>query len=569
LRCLHRICTANAPPDRFSLHPARALNKLQQSEPVMPLSRRPRDLSFALKVGVALILVVVADLMSWGHRIGWTLGVFALLLTLAATALHPDARRDAKARWALIAATALAILLAWSPSLLAWLLFWAMLSLAVLLPRAARFDDAWRWSQRLVAQAVVGLAGPWLDLGRTRKAGRMTRGWNWRGIVPLLALPVAGGAIFLTLFAAANPVIGQVLSTLRFPTISADLFWRAVFWLMVLTLAWGALRPRRRRALPTGKARPPVDLAGVSVASVTLSLIVFNVLFALQNGLDALILWGGAGPPAGMTLAQYAHRGAYPLIATALLAGLFVLVTLDPRMPTAKVPLIRILVVAWVGQNLFLVASSILRTVDYVQAYSLTPLRIAALIWMGLVGLGLVLICWRMLRGKSGAWLINANTGAALVVLVVACGIDLGAVAAAWNVRHAREIGGQGPELDVCYLNRLGPSALVSLVEAERRSTSPELTDRVAWVRERATIEMRTRQADWRAWNPRDALRLERVRLLEREQPLAYSARTYPRECDGRPVVPAAPEPPPVVQLPSGAPVAAQGVYPLTPSPEH
>jgi hypothetical protein len=546
----------------------------------MPLSRRPRDLSFTLKASAALALAVVADLLFWGHRIGWTLGAFALLLTLAATALHPHARRDLKAGWALVAATVLAILLAWAPSLLGWLLFWAMLSLAVLLPRAARFDDAWRWSQRLVAQAVVGLFGPWLDLRRARKAGRTTTpGWNWRGIVPLLALPVVGGAVFLTLFAAANPVIGQALSNLRLPAFSGDLFWRAVFWLMVLTLAWSLLRPRRRRALPTGKTRPLANVAGVSIASVTLSLIVFNGLFALQNGLDAVILWGGAGPPAGLTLAEYAHRGAYPLIATALLAGLFVLVALDPRMPTAKVPLIRVLVVLWVGQNLFLVASSILRTVDYVQVYSLTRLRIAALVWMGLVGLGLVLICWRMLRGRSGAWLINANAAAALVVLVAACGVDLGAVAAAWNVRHAREAGGQGPELDVCYLSELGPSALVSLVEAERRSTSPELADRVAWVRERALIDLRTRQADWRAWTPRDALRLERVRALERERPLIHGARGYPRQCDGRPVMLPEPEPPPEPspspQPPSyDAPATSQDVLPSTPdpltkSPEH
>jgi hypothetical protein len=275
------------------------------------------------------------------------------------------------------------------------------------------------------------------------------------------------------------------------------------------------LRPRRRRILPTGKTRPVVDLAGVSVASVTLSLIVFNALFALQNGLDAVILWGGAGPPAGLTLAQYAHRGAYPLIATALLAGLFVLVALDPRRSTAKVPLIRILVVAWVAQNLFLVASSILRTVDYVQAYSLTRLRIAALVWMGLVGLGLVLICWRMLRGKSGAWLINANAAAALLVLAAACVVDLGAVAAAWNVRHAREMGGQGPELDVCYLNTLGPSALVSLVEAERRSTSPELT-RSRRLVAGAGRDRSARPAERLArWTPRNALSLR----VERERP--------------------------------------------------
>ena len=83
-----------------------------------------------------------------------------------------------------------------------------------------------------------------------------------------------------------------------------------------------------------------------------------------------------------MTLAGYAHRGAYPLIATALLAGLFVLVTLRPGSDTVRIPLIRRMVVLWVAQNVFLVASSILRTRDYIDAYSLTRLRVAALAWM-------------------------------------------------------------------------------------------------------------------------------------------------------------------------------------------
>ncbi|CAN5139804.1 DUF4173 domain-containing protein [soil metagenome] len=532
----------------------------------MPLSRRPRDLSFALKASAALALMVIADLLFWGHDIGSTLGAFALLLTLGATAFHPAARRDAKAGWALVAATVLSMVLAWAPSLLAWILFWASLSLAVLLPRAQRFDDAWRWSQRLVAQAVVGLAGPWIDLAKARKTSRTTRAWNWRAVAPLLALPVVGGGVFLALFAAANPVIAKALSVIRLPAFSADLFFRTLFWLIVLTLAWGVLRPRRRRALPVGRTRPVASIAGVSVASVTLSLIVFNALFALQNGLDAVILWGGAGPPAGLTLAQYAHRGAYPLIATALLAGLFVLVALDPRMPTAKVPLIRGLVVVWVAQNLFLVASSILRTVDYVEAYSLTRLRIAALVWMALVGLGLVLICWRMLRGKSGAWLINANAGAALLVLTTSCVVDLGAVAAAWNVRHAREVGGQGPELDVCYLNRLGPSALVSLAELERRPISPELADRVAWAREGALIDLRARQSDGHGWTARGALRLARVEVLERERPLGMPV--HERECDGRPLaMPMPPEPAPPVMTYDPAP--APPTTPLTQGPEH
>lgn len=98
----------------------------------------------------------------------------------------------------------------------------------------------------------------------------------------------------------------------------------------------------------------------------------------------------------------------------------------------------------WVGQNLLLVASSLLRTADYIEVYSLTRFRIAAMIWMVLVGVGLGLICWRLLRNKSANWLINANVGTTLVVLAIVSAVDLGAVAASWNTRHAREIDGQG-----------------------------------------------------------------------------------------------------------------------------
>jgi hypothetical protein len=534
----------------------------------MPPFRRPRDLTFAIKASAAAALVVVADLLFYGHPFGATVGVFALLLTLAATLLHPAARRDPKALFALAAAAVLALIQVETPSLLASLLFWALLSLAALAPRALGFDDAWRWSQRLLAQAAVGLAGPWLDLRRARRAGRTGPRGRWNQVVPLLALPVLGGAVFLALFAMANPVISNALAALRLPTLGSDFGWRVMFWLTVLVLTWGVLRPRRRRVLPVGKARRGVVLAGVPVASVVLSLIVFNALFALQNGLDAVILWGGAGPPAGLTLAEYAHRGAYPLIATALLAGLFVLVFLAPSSPTAKVPSVRVLVVAWVAQNLFLVASSILRTLDYVQAYSLTRLRIAALVWMGLVALGLVLVCWRMLRGKSGAWLINTNAAAALIVLAASCVVDLGAVAAAWNVRHAREVGGRGPRLDVCYLNQLGASAAVSLVELERGPLPEGLDDRVAAVREEAVQALRDRQAAWRGWSWRGARRLARIDALQTGRPAAVSAWAPDgRDCDGAPMHvsegAAMPEPP------APEPVGLATSPPLTESPEH
>ncbi|MBO9707871.1 MAG: DUF4173 domain-containing protein [Caulobacter sp.] len=538
----------------------------------MPPTVRPRrDLSFVLKIAAALVLATAADVVFWRPG-GSATGGFALALTATVALLVPRAARDPKAICALAAALVLALVLVEAPGPLAWILFWSALTLAVLLPRAARFDDAWRWSQRLAAQAVVGAFGPLLDAWALSRLGKGARRWSWGSLVAVLALPLAGGALFLTLFAAANPVIAQVLSNLHLPRISEEAILRAVLWLIALTGVWGVLRPRRRRALPAIARRRSPAGPPVPAASVTLSLLVFNLLFLMQNGLDAAILWGGAGLPEGVTLAQYAHRGAYPLIATALLAGLFVLLFLDPRSPLARDRLVRWLVVAWVAQNLFLVASSILRTVDYVETYSLTRLRIAALAWMVLVGLGLVLVCWRMLRGRSGAWLINANALAAVVVLTLGCTIDLGSVAAAWNVRHAQEIDGQGAALDLGYLRALDDSALVSLAELERRAV-PELADRATYVRELGEARLRERQSDWRTWTWRGARRLARLDAFRSQQPVRPSLageRTY----GGTILQPQPPAKPPVAEPPVAGPpvaeVAADVAAPqLTPGAEH
>ncbi len=118
------------------------------------------------------------------------------------------------------------------------------------------------------------------------------------------------------------------------------------------------------------------------------SLILFNALFALQSGLDLVYLWGGANLPDGMSHAEYAHRGAYPLIVTALLAAGFVLVAMRPGGPAEQSRLIRPLVLAWIAQNILLVISSIFRLDLYVAAFSLTYLRLAAFIWMLLVADG-------------------------------------------------------------------------------------------------------------------------------------------------------------------------------------
>lgn len=507
--------------------------------------------SFIAKTAAAAVLVGIGDWLFWyGGGVGSNLGVFALTWMGVTLSLTPMVWREPRSWIAAAGALLLMVPLADSPSLLAFALFWTALTMAVLLPRAAGFDHAGRWALRLAVHGVTSIIGPWRDLLRLR--GRAGRAMQVQRVLPLLPLPLLGGAVFLALFAAANPMIGDALTGIGAPRLDIVAVARFMFWMGLLTMVWATLRPRKtsHAALPSAGSIP--SLPGVTRGSVTLALLTFNALFALQNGLDIAFLWSGAPLPEGMTLAAYAHRGAYPLIATALLAGLFVLVALRPGSDTAAVPAIRRLVVLWIAQNVFLVASSILRTLDYIDAYSLTRLRIAALIWMVLVAVGLVLILWRMLNGRSAAWLINTNAGAALIVLTGCTMVDLGSVAAAWNVRHAREVGGKGAALDLCYLGRLGSSSLTSLVALEQRpDLKPHFAERVAWVRHRVLDDTVEGQKGGN-WTWRNARRLRQVETMLAGRPLRATPQDGPggRTCDGAPG-PLPPEPASTLAAPS------------------
>src|SRR5712691_2990477 len=208
---------------------------------------------------------------------------------------------------------------------------------------------------------------------------------------------------------------------------------RSLFWIVALSVVWPFIHLRWRNrpkaaikaatdlteAIAQEPEMPSRSVSFFGVATILRSLILFNLLFALQTVLDVIYLWGNTALPTDISYASYAHRGAYPLILTALLAAGFVLVAMRPGGPAEQSRVIRPLVYLWVGQNVMLVISSILRLDLYVQTYLLTCWRIAAFIWMLLVATGLLLIVARIALQRSNGWLIRLNLIAVLLTLYV------------------------------------------------------------------------------------------------------------------------------------------------------
>lgn len=326
---------------------------------------------------------------------------------------------------------------------------------------------------------------------------------NWLRVDSLAAwiIPLAACFVFLSLFASANPLIEYRLQQIDLRAIF-DLLSpaRIGFWILLACAIWPLLLRRAQRPLvwPSQPrlATGPSELDQLfGVQAVTRSLILFNMMFALQTGLDLTYLWGGASLPNGMTYAYYAHRGAYPLIATALLAAGFVLIAMRAGGPAEQSRLIRPLVLAWIGQNILLVISSIFRLDLYVAAFSLTYLRLAAFIWMLLVATGLCLILIQIIKRKPASWLVAANAVSLALVLYGCCFINAPRLVAAYNVSHSREAGGTGPSLDINYLRSLGPQALPAIEAHANKilALGPIVRDT------RPTYEALLRAVNWRA----------------------------------------------------------------------
>ncbi|TPM27903.1 DUF4173 domain-containing protein [Mesorhizobium sp. B2-3-4] len=500
--------------------------------------------SYCGRFGVAVLLVAIADFLFYGQPAGITVLLFAILIVAAVVAVHPAAFSDGRL-WLKPLALLVALLpLAETVSPLS-----VSIALVALVVFALSLSGRLRHNMARVAGqiALFWLVAPFRFIGDFVQWRKATRRFGGRRIrlaaIAVWVMPLTLGAVFVALFGAANPVIEYWLSLIDLIKL-LDLIQlaRIIFWLFVLAGVWAFLRPRlprfQRRSRPNhpAAAAQPAPKADRHVvedivfgkAAILRALIVFNILFLLQSGLDATYLWGGVALPDGLSYAAYAHRGAYPLIVTALLAAGFVLAALRPGSETSADPLIRRLVYALIAQNIMLVVSSILRLDLYVDIYALTYWRVAAFVWMGLVASGLALIIARIALKKSNEWLLSANLLTLSLTLYACCFINFAAMIASYNVDHSLEMTGQGIPLDAWYLHSLGPDAFPALdrfLDRQGRTADAGAVVEIARLRGADEGWYRNLQKNWRSWSFRD-WRL--LRYLDSRPPLVLPGAAGP-----------------------------------------
>jgi hypothetical protein len=457
------------------------------------------------------LAAVAADLLLAGASPGWTWGLCLGLLTLLVLARDPCVLQRTPgallAGLGLLAAGSCLVEVGWLATVLA---LWSTVALAVE-GRGGGADGVW---SRCAQAWTVAWAAP----ARLLRDHLVVLGWWMRapaGALPLRAavlllrwaVPLLVGGVFLAIFTGANPVLAWARDLLTatlerwLDLLVLPVWWRPLLWLGAGLLAWGALRLRARRPATGAWVQAPAVDDAARAPLVVRCLVVVNLVFLLQLGLDGCFLVGRMALPQGMGFAEYAHRGAYPLLAGALLAAGMVLALVRPGRPLERHPWVRRLVGLWLLQNVVLTGAALWRLALYIEAYGLTRWRLAAGVWMLLVAAGLLLIAWRIARSCSNRWLMDANAAILLAVLLVVSWWDADGTIARVNVARAHEMGGPAlVPLDLKYLVSLGVPALPALRCLTREARDPAWR---RWAGEQV-LELQAANAadlrDWRSW---------------------------------------------------------------------
>ena len=344
----------------------------------VPAALPARDASLAFKLAIAFVLAALADWLFYEQTIGISAVIFAVALACGSVIANLAGLSRSRIRLAgLILLAGLAPLV---EEINVLSLIFLFLALALSLSRATNpdFDSPWRFA---LALRDLFLIGPFRFF---RDAIGV---FSLPGVISSIAVwlvPLGLGAIFVLLLGTANPVIEQWIILMSPANAASPIGVERSLFLIAATMfvwpfiqIWWRRKPASASVVPQAQepATRPSPLLGA--AAILRSLLLFNLVFAVQTVLDLIYLWGNVELPAGITYASYAHRGAYALILTALLAAGFVLAAMRPRGPAGDIKVIRPLVYVFVAQNILLVASCILRLDLYVQIYLLTYWRIA------------------------------------------------------------------------------------------------------------------------------------------------------------------------------------------------
>lgn len=489
-----------------------------------------------------LALVVLCDITLYrgsgpaGHAV---LVVLAPLLLLLGSP-RPRFRTSSWAVSLMLAALAAKLLWCGYPLLLpvglALLVAWAM----CLSGQVPHVLETLVFSSQTVSAGYRGL----IDQGRflIRAVPRSTR-THWLNVL----LPLVTAVMFSLLFVLANPDLAATFSE-RIAELSDTLRdWlirfspeplEVLFWLAVLWLGAGLVRPRSDRPLlaeivgdPQRPSCGDEPLRAALYPAFRNTLVVVLALFAVYLVFEFKTLWFRVFPK-GFHYSGYAHEGAAWLtVALALATAVLSLVFRGEVLRDERLPRLKRLAWLWSLENMLLAIAVYHRLFIYIGFNGMTRMRIVGLYGMSAVVVGFLLVLRKIARHHDFVWLIRRHlwTVAVAVYLLAVTPVDM--IVVSYDVGRIVS-GDPAPcvQLSVHPIRAEGVLLLQPLTECRDATIREGIRAMLAQRHEDAEYSALLRQKQgWTTYQIADQLLLEQLRAAS-GQWAEYADRTKRRE---------------------------------------
>jgi hypothetical protein len=184
--------------------------------------------------------------------------------------------------------------------------------------------------------------------------------------------------------------------------------------------------------------------------SALLLFVILNLLLFILNGTDIQYLFLKGELPDGISYSDYVHSGVGAVILSILMVIAVLLFYFRGSLNfDTKSKYIRNLAYLWIAQNLVLVTLAGFKNQLYIDAYSLTYLRIGVYYFLAFSIIGLLLTLYKIYFKKETWFLFQSNWFGIYIVLVVSCVFNWNTIVTGHNLKS-------GKEVDYAYLHELG-----------------------------------------------------------------------------------------------------------------
>lgn len=350
-------------------------------------------------------------------------------------------------------------------------------------------------------------------------------------LLPVVTL-IAFGSLFILanpdLLALFNEHLQKIVEELRLWIIEYARLTEILFWLAVVWISVGLLRPMLARSKSDDTSEDtstaPGETEEPEKASLYLAfrntLLAVIVLFAIYLFFEFQTMWFRVFEE-GFYYSGYAHNGAAWLTVALALATLLLSVVfrgrvlLDPRVRN-----LRRLSWLWSLENFVLAVVVYRRMWIYVEFNGMSRMRTVGIFGMTAVVIGFILVLYKITRGRSFLWLLRANLWTLALTLFLYGLTPVDTIVVKYNV-HRILLGDLAPSVQISEhpISSEGILLLIPLLECDdviiREGIRAMLADRHA---DAADLVLHQHMPEsWTAYQFSDKVVLDRLHAA-REQ---------------------------------------------------